>query len=87
MRIGQLLRDCGLDFEALTAAANQLAERRRINIEWRPPALPPGLPERVREVARPTTRFGRFRHPMSWSTRHGAKRANPLSPLAGRGLG
>ena len=37
MRIAPLLRDCGLDADATAAAANQLNERRRVNVNWRRP--------------------------------------------------
>jgi len=71
MRIAPLLRGCSLDTDAFVAAANELNERRWININWRAPRphMPPGLPERFREVDRvTTTRFGRFRYPVTWAT-------------------
>ena len=70
MRIGPLVRHCGLDLDALAAAVNELSERRWVAIGRRRPrtVMPPDLPERCREVERvTTTRFGRWRYPVTWS--------------------
>ena len=72
MRIGPLVRHCGLDCDALVAAIRELNERRWVNINWRKPRaiMPPDLPERFREVDRiTTTSFGRWRHSVTWPTR------------------
>jgi hypothetical protein len=64
MRIGPLVRQCGLAGDALVEALKELYERRWVTVAWRKPraTVPPGLPERLREVDRvTTTRFGRWR--------------------------
>ena len=70
-RICQLVRHCGLDFEALRAALNELAERRWVRINWRKPrkVMPTDLPEPCRAVDRvTTTRYGRCRYSVTWPT-------------------
>ena len=72
MRIGPLVRHCGLDIDALAAAINELAERRWVKISFRTPrkVLPPDLPERCRRVDRiTTTRYGRWRYATTWPAR------------------
>ena len=72
MRIGPLLQQSRLSCDELAAAVNELAERCWVKIAWRNPRtrMQPGLPDRFREVDRvTTTAFGRFRYPVTWSTR------------------
>ncbi len=72
MRIYPLLRSTGLAPDALAGAVNELAERGWVKTEWRHPRarLPADLPDRFREVDRvTTTAFGRWRYPVTWSTR------------------
>jgi hypothetical protein len=72
VRIGPLVRHCGLDCDALAAAINELAERRWVKIGFRKPrkVMPPDLPERCRAVDRiTTTRFGRWRYSVTWPGR------------------
>jgi hypothetical protein len=72
MRIGPLLQQSRMSCDALVAAVNELAERSWVKVAWRHPRarLPDGLPERFREVERvTTTAFGRWRYPVTWSTR------------------
>jgi len=71
MRIGPLLQQSRMTPDNLAAAVNELAQRSWVKIEWRNPRrrMPPGLPERFREVERvTTTAFGRWRYPATWST-------------------
>jgi hypothetical protein len=72
VRIGPLVRHCGLDLDALAAAVNELAERRWVKISFRKPrkVMPPDLPERCRAVDRvTTTRYGRWRYSVTWPSR------------------
>jgi hypothetical protein len=72
LRIGPLVRHCGLDFDVLAAAINQLAARRWVKIAFRRPRaqMPLDLPERCRPVERITlTRVGRWRHATTWPER------------------
>jgi hypothetical protein len=70
MRVVPLFRRSSLDGEAFISAIRELQERRWVNVNWRhtPRAvLPPGMPERCREVDRVTsTRFGRWRYAVTW---------------------
>jgi hypothetical protein len=64
MRIGPLLRESQLEPEAFIAAINELCDRCRISITWRPPATPADaeLPRPLADARRVTiTRFGRRR--------------------------
>ncbi len=70
MRIGPLLRWSGLEPDDLAAAVNELSQRCWVEVAWRTPRsrLPEGLPDRFREVERvTTTRFGRWRYPVTWA--------------------
>ena len=70
MRTGPLLRWSGLEPDDLAAAVNELSQRSWVEVTWRTPhsRLPEGLPERFREVERvTTTRFGRWRYPVTWA--------------------
>jgi 8-oxo-dGTP pyrophosphatase MutT (NUDIX family) len=72
MRIGPLVRHCSLDGDGLVEAINELYERRWVNISWRKAraTMPPDLPNRLRRVERiTTTRFGRWRHSVTWPVR------------------
>jgi hypothetical protein len=72
LRIGPLVRHCALDGDALVEALKELYERRWVNISWHKPraTMPPGVPERLRKVDRvTTTRFGRWRHSVTWPAR------------------
>jgi hypothetical protein len=72
LRIAPLVRNCGLDFDVLATALNELAERRWVKIAFRKPraVMPPDLPERCRTVERITlTRVGRWRHAATWPER------------------
>jgi hypothetical protein len=69
VRVGPLVRHCGVPFDALAAVVNALAERGWVKITFRRPrqVLPPDLPERCREVDRITvTRYGRWRYATTW---------------------
>jgi hypothetical protein len=55
--------------EAFFSALKELAERRWVHVAWRKPRslMPPGLPERCREVERITlSRLGRWRYAVTW---------------------
>ena len=70
-RIAPLLQETRLAPDDLATAVNELAERGWVKVEWRTPRtpLPEGIPDRFREVERiTTTRFGRFRHSVTWPT-------------------
>jgi len=73
MRIVPLFRRSGLDGEAFLSALRELHERLWVHVAWRRcprAAVPPGLPERLREVDRITlTRFGRWRCAAAWPSR------------------
>jgi hypothetical protein len=69
MRIGPLVAAAGLSCDELATAVNELAERCWVKVTWRRPRvrLPPGVPERWREVERVTsTAFGRWRYSVTW---------------------
>jgi hypothetical protein len=72
MRIGPLLRDLKLDHTQFANAINELQERGWIRITWRKDGtrLPEHIPARFAPCKRiTTTRFGRWRYPVTWSTR------------------
>ena len=69
MRTGPLVDATGLPADEVADAINELALRRWVEVTWRRPRarLPWGASERFREVERiTTTRFGRWRHPVTW---------------------
>jgi hypothetical protein len=71
MRIAPLYWRSGSGEEAFLAALNELIVRRWVHVKWRKPRslMPPGLPERCREVERVTlSRFGRWRYRVTWPT-------------------
>ena len=72
MRIGPLLRDLKLDDSQFADATNELHERGWIRVTWRKDGapLPDNIPARFARCKRiTTTRFGRWRYPVTWSTR------------------
>ena len=72
LRVYPLLRSVGLPPDVLAAAVNELAGRGWVKITSRHPRdrMPADLPERFRAVDRVTTTvFGRWRFPVTWSTR------------------
>jgi hypothetical protein len=72
MRVLPLLQASHLQPAELADAVNELMARGWVKIVWRHPRarLPDGLPERFRKVERvTTTAFGRWRFPVTWSTR------------------
>ena len=69
MRIVPLFRCLGIEGEAFMAALSELHARRWVHVKCRKPrsVMPPGLPERCREVERITmSRFGRWRYAVTW---------------------
>ena len=69
MRIEPLFRRSGLEGEAFLDALDELYGRRWVHVKWRKAraVVPPGLPERCREVERITlSRFGRWRYAVTW---------------------
>ncbi len=71
MRIAPLYRRVALAEEAFFPALNELIQRRWVHVAWRKPRslMPPGLPERCREVERVTlSRYGRWRYAATWPT-------------------
>jgi hypothetical protein len=69
MRIAPLYRRAGIVDDAFFSALTELIGRRWVHIRWRRAraALPPGLPERCREVERITmSRTGRWRYRGTW---------------------
>src|SRR5688572_3468897 len=69
MRIAPLYRRSGVADAAFFSALNELIGRRWVHVKWRKPrrVMPPGLPERAREVERVTlSRFGRWRYAVTW---------------------
>ena len=67
--IAPLYRRSGVADAAFFAALNELVGRRWVHVKRRKPrdVLPPGLPERSREVERITmSRFGRWRYAVTW---------------------
>ena len=72
MRIAPLLRDLKLADNLFVDATNELQERGWIRITWRRDGahLPDNVPVRFRACKRiTTTRFGRWRYSVTWSTR------------------
>jgi hypothetical protein len=68
-RIAPLLQETRLAVDDLATAVNELVEHGWVKVEWRTPRnpLPEAIPERIREVERiTTTRFGRYRHAVTW---------------------
>ena len=69
MRIAPLFRRARIEDDAFFSACNELMARRWVHVRWRKAraVLPPGLPERGREVERITmSRFGRWRYAVTW---------------------
>jgi hypothetical protein len=72
MRIAPLLRELKLDDTQFADATNELHERGWIKVTWRKDGarLPEHIPARFAPCKRiTTTRFGRWRYPVTWSTR------------------
>jgi hypothetical protein len=70
MRVVPLFQRSRLDWDAFTAAVDELHERRWVKIAWRRrphTRRPPGMPERNTRADRITaTRFARWRYIATW---------------------